>query len=50
MAFRSGLKRGEEKEYEPTRIAYEIQYNYTPDCLRRIKVWEPDDRRKMKPS
>ena len=42
MAFRSGLEEkvadlmvelGVKYEYEPTRIPYEIQFNYTPDFI-----------------
>ena len=63
--FRSGL---EEKvadldgttgrikyEYEPHKVPYEIQFNYTPDFLLPNGVyleckgfWEPEDRRKIK--
>ena len=46
---------GVEYEYEPTRIPYEIQFNYTPDFvlpngiyLECKGLWEPDDRRKIK--
>ena len=64
MAFRSGLEEkvadlmvelGVKYEYEPTRIPYEIQFNYTPDFvlpngiyLECKGLWEPEDRRKIK--
>ena len=64
MAFRSGLEEkvadlmvelGVKYEYEPTRIPYEIAFNYTPDFvlpngiyLECKGLWEPEDRRKIK--
>ena len=42
-------------EYEPTRIPYEIQHNYSPDFLLPNGIyleckgyWDPSDRRKIK--
>ena len=42
-------------EYEPTRIPYEIQHNYSPDFLLPNGIyleckgyWDPADRRKIK--
>ena len=64
MAFRSGLEEkvadlmvelGVKYEYEPIRVPYEIQFNYTPDFvlpngvyLECKGLWEPEDRRKIK--
>ena len=64
MAFRSGLEEkvadllvelGIKYEYEPTKIPYQIQYNYTPDFLLPNGIyletkgyWDAADRRKIK--
>ena len=64
MSFRSGLEEkiadlfvelGVKYEYEPHKVPYEIQFNYTPDFLLPNGVyleakgyWEAEDRRKIK--
>jgi len=64
MAFRSGLEEqiadllvnlDIKYEYEPTKIAYEIQHNYSPDFLLPNGIyleakgyWDSADRRKIK--
>ena len=64
MSFRSGLEEkiadlfvelGVKYEYEPHKVPYQIQFNYTPDFLLPNGVyleakgyWEAEDRRKIK--